>query len=92
MDYVNATTLTPKVGNGRVNKGISLFIRNVLNNIPAGKAVSLKTLASQLEDEFELPKNQTYVRINMILKRKGFEHLTKGTNAENDTFIVNPEV
>jgi len=92
MEYVNAKTLTPKVGNGRVNKGISLFIRNVLNDIPVGQAVSQKTLAIQLEDKFELKKNQTYVRINMILKRKGFEHLTKGTDEENHTFIINPEV
>ena len=92
MEYVNASILTPKVGNGRVNKGISLFIRNVLNGIPVGQAVSLKTLAAQLEDNFELKKNQTYVRINMILKRKGFEHLTKGTDEGNNTFIINPEV
>lgn len=87
MDYVNVTGLKVKASRGRVNKGISSFIRRNLNEIPNGGALAISALAKAVRTEFpHINQNQSYVRVNMVLKR--LSAFGRYENDEGKTFIA----
>ncbi len=88
MEFKNADELTAKVGSGNQGRGISAFIKAQLDSIPEGKGLALKELAEALVREFNIPKQQSYVRINMVLKRKGYTHLLRAIDTDGYTYIT----
>ncbi len=71
MDYVSIGGLKVKASQGgRVNLGISSFIRENLNGIPKDGALAISELAKAVRTKFpHIEQNQSYVRVNMVLKK-----------------------
>lgn len=88
MEFKDANELTAKIGTGNQGRGISAFIKEQLDSIPEGKGLALKQLAVALENEFNVPRQQGYVRINMVLKRKNYKHLLRAVDTDGFTYIT----
>jgi len=89
MEYVDVSGLGLKVKTHKShNRGISEFIREQLDAIPEDGAVAMVTLATVLVERFpHIPKNQSQVRINMVLGRLEDEFV-RLENAKGNTFIA----
>ncbi len=88
MDYVAIGGLKIKASQGgRVNLGISSFIRENLNGIPSDGAVAISELAKAVRTKFpHIEQNQSYVRVNMVLKK--LTAFGRFENKEGKTFIA----
>ena len=71
MEYKDSSRLKVVTGH-QSGQGISEFINKTLHATPKGQACPMWELAKEVRDKFpHINKMQSYVRVNMVLKRAG---------------------
>lgn len=67
VKHLDITDMRVKTEQSR-QRGVSAFIRDTLNEIPQGKALALTDLATMVHEKFDIDKQQSYVRVNNVLR------------------------
>ncbi len=87
MEYLNNEDLREKDPSNTRGSGVSAFIKETLELIPEGQGLAMSDLAKAIADQFELPVQQSYVRIGNVLKRKSHSNFVRLQDEKGKTFI-----